>query len=70
MEVMPVFQRWTVRGVDSEALRMLREVQSVNWPATMGELVSEAIQLWFARLPVADEDSDQFEPSRESDTLV
>jgi hypothetical protein len=53
--------------LDSEALTLLREVQSVNWPATQGELVSEAIRYWYERLPEVDDEPDQAEPSGKDD---
>jgi hypothetical protein len=62
-----MFQRWTVRGVDSEALRLLREAQRVNWPATQGELVSEAIRCWYDQLPEADDAPERVEPSEKNE---
>lgn len=42
--------RWTIRGVDPEARRLLLEVRDVCGLST-GLLVSDAIRRWYRRLP-------------------
>lgn len=47
--------RWTVRGVDADAVEMVRRVRETCGLPT-GELLSAAIRAWFAELPEIDED--------------
>jgi hypothetical protein len=46
-------KRWTVRGVDPEALALLLLVQR-GCGQTLGALLSDAIREWYNRLPVID----------------
>jgi hypothetical protein len=45
-----------VRGVNAEALQMLRDVQAISG-GTLGELLNEAIACWYDSLPDTDDDS-------------
>jgi hypothetical protein len=56
--------KWTVRGVDPESIRKIREVKSVSGGA-LGELVSEAIDFWFDCLP---EDTEAVDEAPEAGT--
>lgn len=46
--------RWTVRGVDPEAIEMIRVVREACGLPT-GELLSDAIRVWYAALPELDD---------------
>jgi hypothetical protein len=40
--------RWTVRGVDVETIARIREVSELSG-ATFGDLLNEAVALWYAK---------------------
>jgi hypothetical protein len=46
--------RWTIRGVDAEAIDMVSEVAEASG-VTYGALVTEAIVAWYRNLPEADD---------------
>jgi hypothetical protein len=49
-------RRWSVRGVPKETIEKLREVQQQSEDRfLLGELLAEAVDDWFDRLPDADE---------------
>jgi hypothetical protein len=50
--------KWSVRGVDLESIRKLREVKSIGGGG-LGELVSEAIDFWFDCLETDDEEASE-----------
>lgn len=50
--------RWTVRGVDRDAMELVRLVRETCGLPT-GELLSDAIRVWFENLPEID-DQDEF----------
>lgn len=50
--------RWTVRGVDPEAIEMIRVVRDACGLPT-GELVSDAIRIWYSGLPEIDDQDDE-----------
>jgi hypothetical protein len=47
--------RWTIRGVDAEAIDMVGEVAEASGDS-YGTLVTEAIVAWYQSLPEADDD--------------
>ena len=49
--------RWSVRGVEVEALEMLREVYD-ECCCPMGYLLSEAIRVWYDGLPEEEEEGE------------
>lgn len=49
-------KRWSVRGVDPEALELLLIVQGVCGQ-TLGALLSDAIRDWYNRLPTVDHEN-------------
>lgn len=53
--------RWTVRGVDPEALDMFARVRNACGQ-TSGALLSDAIRTWYWALPQLDTEEDIVEP--------
>lgn len=50
--------RWTIRGVDADAVELVRLVRQ-TCGLTTGELVSDAIRIWFSGLPELDDQEDE-----------
>ncbi len=50
--------RWTVRGIHSETLNMLANIQESSG-GTYGEFVNEAVAHWYELLPDAAEEDDE-----------
>jgi hypothetical protein len=49
--------KWTVRGVDREAISKLHEVKDISGES-LGELLTEAVEFWYDSLP-SEEMSDE-----------
>jgi hypothetical protein len=49
--------KWTVRGVDREAISKLHEVKDISGES-LGELLTEAVEFWYESLP-SEEMSDE-----------
>ena len=49
--------KWTVRGVDREAISKLHEVKDISGES-LGELLTEAVEFWYECLP-SEEMSDE-----------
>lgn len=59
---MEIYDRWTVRGVSTETVDMLREVAYCSG-ITFGEALNEAVAVWYAGLPEeAEVESDVDQP--------
>lgn len=50
-------KRWSVRNIEEETLAILRQM-SDHWGVRMGDLVNEAVVVWYNRLPIEDDNSD------------
>ena len=55
--------KWSVRGVDHEAIDKLLEVQETSEGLLLGELVSLAIHDWYSHLPEESEDESPISPT-------
>lgn len=60
--------KWSVRGVDHEAIDKLLEVQETSEGLLLGELVSLAIHDWYSHLPEESEDESPISPTEAVDT--
>ncbi len=49
--------RWTVRGIEPDMVRMVREVAALNG-LTIGQCMNEAIQEWYDCIPEDGDDDD------------
>ncbi len=50
--------RWTVRGIHSETLNMLANIQESSG-GNYGEFINEAVAAWYESVPDAFEDDDE-----------
>ena len=51
---MEIIEKWTVRQMPVETVKMLRDVRSVNAGMTYSELLTDAVTNWFHALPILD----------------